>query len=91
MEQTQASASWQNEYLKEQLHNGVVTVRFIKKDGTERVLRCTLQPDLLPQQTNLEEAVSKTPNVNVIAVWDLDNEGWRSFRFDSVIGFSVEP
>lgn len=91
LEQTQAETSWQSEYLREQLRNGVVIVRFIKKDGSERTLRGTLQPSLLPQQTDIEEAVSKTPNTNVLAVWDLDNEGWRSFRFDSIIGFVVEP
>jgi hypothetical protein len=74
--------------LKEILHLGPVNVIFIKKDGTERKMRCTLKPSLLPQ-TDLEEAVQKkTPNPDVLAVWDLENEGWRSFRFDSVIGFT---
>jgi hypothetical protein len=26
-----------------------------------------------------------------LAVWDLENEGWRSFRYDSIIGFTIEP
>jgi len=52
---------------------------------------CTLKPDLLPAQTDLEEAVQKkTPNPDVLAVWDLENQGWRSFRYDSVIGFTKE-
>jgi hypothetical protein len=47
-------------------------------------------PSALPAQTDLEEAVQKkTPNPEVLAVWDLENKGWRSFRYDSVIGFSV--
>lgn len=82
---------WVNEYLKTQLFENIVIVNFIKKDGTERKMRCTLQHNLLPQQTDLEEAVQKkTPNPEVLAVWDLDNEGWRSFRYDSIIGFSIE-
>jgi len=87
----QDEASWQNEYLKKALFENVVNVLFLKKDGTERKMTCTLKPDLLPAQTDLEEAVQKkTPNPDVLAVWDLENEGWRSFRYDSVIGFTTE-
>jgi hypothetical protein len=62
----------------------------MKKDGTQRTMLCTLMPGSLPAQTDLEEAVQKkTPNPDVLAVWDLENKGWRSFRYDSVLGFSV--
>lgn len=88
----QNSTSWRNDYLKDALHNGVVEVMFIKKDGTERKMICTLKADLLPAQTDLEEAVQKkTPNPDVLAVWDLEAQGWRSFRFDSIIGFTENP
>ena len=87
----QSNTSWQNEFLRGQLKTGIVTVTFIKKDGTERKLRGTLKEDLLPAQTDLEEAVQKkTPNPDVLAVWDIENNGWRSFRYDSVIGFTLE-
>ena len=89
--QQQDEASWRNDFLKSELFKNIVNVTFIKKDGTQRKLRCTLRPDLLPPQTDLEEAVSKTPSATSLAVWDLDNDGWRSFRYDSIIGFSVEP
>ena len=86
----QNEASWQNEYLKKTLFENVVNVLFVKKDGTERKLICTLKPDLLPVQTDLEEAVQKkTPNPNVLAVWDIENKGWRSFRYDSILGYMV--
>jgi len=63
----------------------------MKKDGTQRNLLCTLLPSELPAQTDLEKAFKqqKTPNPDVLAVWDLENKGWRSFRYDSVLGFSV--
>jgi hypothetical protein len=87
----QNEASWRNEFLKSELFKNIVNVDFIKKDGTQRKLRCTLRPDLLPAQTDLEEAVQKkTPNPDVLAVWDLENGGWRSFRYDSIIGFAGE-
>ena len=87
----QDDTTWRNEYLKSELFKNIVTVDFIKKDGTQRALRCTLRPDLLPPQTDLEEAVSKLPFPTSLAVWDLENEGWRSFRYDSIIGFTIEP
>jgi hypothetical protein len=86
----QNDRSWQNEYLKGVLQTGIANVSFMKKDGTQRNLLCTLLPSELPAQTDLEEAVQKkTPNPEVLAVWDLENKGWRSFRYDSVLGFSV--
>ena len=86
----QNDRSWQNDYLKTTLHDGVVRVVFIKKDGTERTMYCTLKADLLPVQTDLEEAVQKkTPNPDVLVVWDTEALGWRSFRYDSIIGFSA--
>lgn len=87
----QNSISWRNNYLKEALHNGVIEVLFLKKDGTERRMLCTLQASYLPAQTDLEEAVQKkTPNPDVLAVWDVEAHGWRSFRYDSIIGFTTE-
>lgn len=81
--------TWRNNFLKDLLFNKIVEVKFLKKDGTERKLICTLKPDLLPAQTDLEEAVQKkTPNPDVLAVWDIENNGWRSFRYDSIIGFT---
>ena len=87
----QTNSSWRNEYLKQALLDDVVEVLFVKKDGTERRMVCTLKPDLLPAQTDLEEQVQKkASNPDILAVWDLENQGWRSFRYDSIIGFTKE-
>lgn len=78
-----------NSYLQEQLKIKVLKVKFLKKDGTERDMVCTLRPDLMPRQIDLEESVQKkTPNPDVLAVYDVEKDGWRSFRYDSIIGFS---
>jgi len=69
----------------ELLHNETVDLEFIKKDGSLRVMTATLRADKLPAQVDLEEAVQKkTPNPEVMAVFDLINQGWRSFRWDSL-------
>jgi hypothetical protein len=61
-----------------------VTVTFVKKDGTERVMNCTLQPDLLPAVELKEDKEPRKINDNVMAVYDLDSKGWRSFIPSSV-------
>lgn len=75
--------------LKEMLVNGVVTVTFVKVDGTERTMKCTLLPEYLPTnvapgQQLLTESLPKVENPNTISVWDIESQGWRSFRIDSV-------
>jgi hypothetical protein len=76
--------------LKEVLSNSVATVVFTKVDGTERELKCTLLPEYLPQkpvvegQQLLTEGLPKAENPSTLAVWDMENNGWRSFRTDSV-------
>lgn len=82
---------WQNDYLKSKLQTGVVDVLFMKKNGEQRRMMCTLDPTRLPAQTDLEEQIqNRTRNPEVLAVWDLEKEDWRSFRYDSVIGFMAD-
>lgn len=74
--------------LKEDLRTKILVVEFEKADGTQRVMRCTLIPKYLPP---IVEAVEGDPpkkarqkNDSVIAVWDLDKQGWRSFHITQV-------
>ena len=80
--------------LKEQLQNGVVTVVFEKKDGTERTMRATLSdnyvPQVLSEYDGQEAKPAKQLNDSVQSVWDIDSGGWRSFRLDSVKKLIVE-
>ncbi len=67
------------------LHKETVDVEFVKKDGTTRIMTCTLREDVLPQQIDVEEHVQKkTPNPDILAVFDVINQGWRSFRWDGL-------
>jgi hypothetical protein len=70
--------------VKDILKENVATVTFEKKDGTVRVMKCTLMADKLPAVEVKEGAVAKAVNPDVVAVWDLESEGWRSFRIDSI-------
>lgn len=78
------------EELKAQLVNKVATVVFTKADGkTLRTMKCTLNPADLPERTDTD-GPTKFPNPETVAVWDLENKGWRSFRLDSVKEISFE-
>ena len=73
-------------WLKGHIAFGPTTVIFIKKDGTEREMLCTTNPDLVP---HVEQAVEENKkerkfNEEVCAVYDVNAKGWRSFRWDSV-------
>lgn len=62
----------------------VITVTFIKKDGNERVMKCTLDPEILPKQVVKEEKKERKKSTDTIAVYDIEAEGWRSFALKSV-------
>jgi hypothetical protein len=74
-------------WLTSHLAFGPVTITFTKKDGTERVMECTTNIDLVPQEPIVESTEikkEKKANDEVMPVYDLEAKGWRSFRWDSV-------
>jgi hypothetical protein len=75
------------ETLKEALAKYVAEITFNKVDGSVRKMNCTLMTDYLPQVISEEQAahVPRVQTDEVLAVWDLDKQGWRSFRLDSII------
>jgi hypothetical protein len=79
----------EKEYITEIITAGPVDVTFTKKDGTVRLLKCTLSPALLPTKTVDDESVIpvkvRKVSENSLAVYDLINTSWKSFRWDSII------
>jgi hypothetical protein len=75
-------------WLAGMLEQSVVEVTFTKKDGTERVMNCTLLEDYLPETTG----AGRSAGSDALAVFDVDADGWRSFRWDSIktVKLSVE-
>ena len=61
-----------------------MTITFNKKDGSERVMRCTLVPEQLPPAIVTEEKAPRKRTEGVISVYDLDAMGWRSFVVKNV-------
>lgn len=83
--------------LTKYLHEGIVEVKFTKKDGIERVMNCTKVLHLIPeakQPKPKEVVVNDTLEVlesefrvrpaQLISVFDVDKQDWRSFNYTSI-------
>jgi len=77
---------YKRENIKEVLSNHIARVKFMKTDGTERVMECTLQESILPK---VEEVSNRPVNEAVLPVWDVEKNAWRSFRIDSIMSVQV--
>ena len=66
-----------------------VDLEFTKANGERRKMRCTLNEELIPEDKKPKGSTRKSPE-DTIAVFDLDKQDWRSFRYDSIIEFAGE-
>ena len=69
------------------LKENVCEIVFKKVDGTERVMKCTLLDNYIEQKEKSNKKINKTDSV--YSVWDIENNGWRSFRWDSLKNLQV--
>ncbi len=65
-----------------------VSIQFIKKDGTTRLMKATLNFDRIPDRDkpkniNLPQILSQISRNKIIRVYDLEKLGWRSIPFDT--------
>jgi len=72
--------------LKQLLSENIMHIEFEKADGSLRVMKCTLNEKFLPTPVASDEEVNRNrkPNEAVQVVWDVEANGWRSFRYDRV-------
>ena len=76
------------ENLKEFLHNEVIEVHFTKKNGEDRVMKCTLMDEKIPGTYN--KKIGNPPDEEFdelnayMNVWSVDDNGWRSFLLRNV-------
>jgi|TARA_B110000908_G_scaffold170756_1_gene231263 hypothetical protein len=73
--------------LREFLFDGEVEVKFKKLDDSERVMRCTLHPDLIPDAMMPKGDMDPQPteNLDIMKVFDIEVKQWRSFRLENII------
>ena len=76
---TKEGREWVQSLLKSQ----EVTISFTKKDGSERKMLCTLVENKIPSE-KLPKNSGKSKSNDALAVFDIEKDAWRSFRWDSV-------
>ena len=70
--------------LQALLRQGVATVKFTKKDGTERVMKCTLQEGVaIPHEKTTDRV--KEPREDILPVWDIEANAWRSITIPNIM------
>lgn len=58
-------------------------VTFIKKDGTERAMKCTLREGVaIPYEKKTER--TREAKDDILPVWDLEANGWRSVTVSAI-------
>jgi len=70
--------------IKNMLNTDIVNVKFKKADGSERLMKCTLLEGWVKEYEKKTEKTRKVSE-DTINVWDVEKDGWRSFRYDSII------
>lgn len=83
---TQSGKDW----LKSILNDGVVTITFTKTDGTERVMKCTLDRKMVREPKVVHESRLRGVSPDVLPVYDIEARGWRSFRWDSITRVDIK-
>lgn len=83
------------DWIRSLLQSSMITVEFVKSDGSLREMKCTLHQDYIPvvaatptsvdgikRGKNLQEDLEKPKEATSIRVYDVEAAGWRSFRYD---------
>lgn len=81
------STEYTKEYLNGLLNEGEITVRFTKKNGEERTMRCTKVFDRIPAEFHPKEDSTRkvSENSDAIAVFDVEINQWRSFNVSNIL------
>ena len=72
-----------NELIQTLKHSNC-TVKFTKVNGETCEMPCTLQEGVVPAYERKTPVKEAKENLDVLSVWCLDKQAWRSFRISSV-------
>ena len=80
--------NYNREELMERLRTKESVVTFTKLNGEQRIMTCTLDPSLIPEEhMPKSDKPKKEPSAKQlenIGVYDLNAKGWRSFKVSNV-------
>ena len=76
------------------MENRSSEIEFTKKDGSRRLMKCSLNYDLMPKKEKEGEEAKSTSNesgynIMVISLDDATPQ-WRSIKLESIISVTVE-
>lgn len=75
--------------LQSQIRTNDLEIVFLKADGSERTMHCTLRPEAFENY----KFTSDTPDVDAFSVvqtvWDLDKNAWRSVKKSALLSVDV--
>jgi len=77
------------EKIQDLLRQGECEVVFTKANGDEREMVCTLHTDYLPEFDEDAAKGNNNETEDVVTVWDVEADGWRRFRIDSIVSGPV--
>jgi hypothetical protein len=77
------SPSFSRAELAKALSEQNAEVTFTKKDGTDRLMKCTLREDIaVPYEKKTERTREGIPSI--LPVWDLEADAWRSINMNTI-------
>ena len=79
--------AWYFERFRRWLKNGVVTFTYMKKDGSLREAKGTLNDLLIPTDKLPKGTGTAEPNYSSLSYFDLERQDWRSFNVAEFVGF----
>jgi hypothetical protein len=102
-ESDDANRTIMRDWVRSLLQKQPITVTFVKADGTDREMLCTLNGDYIPttavpvvpvdgivSESKRPRKDSKEPDPAVIKVYDIEAKSWRSFRMDRLKKITAE-
>lgn len=78
----------QKSEFNELLKNNTLLVKFTKKDGTLREMKCTLKAEVMEGFKGATGSVRRVPENQVCCI-DIELNAFRSFTVESVISYSI--
>jgi hypothetical protein len=81
MEASESEREIMREWVRSVLRDHGAEITFVKADGTERTMPCTLQESRMPK-TPEKTTTDRKYNPDVCVVFDPERQVWRSFRWD---------
>ena len=76
------------EQARDLLRASNAEIVFTKKDGTKRLMKCTLREGEIVQYEKKTERVVKA-NDSILPVWDLEAAAWRTINIDTIESVKV--